>query len=127
MVRLTSSKSELGIIPQLQQLLLRLKLHQSRNRPKRLLLVHQQASLGRDVPDDGRRVEHGSQVGKGVSSQEDLSAVGDGVLDVLVDFRERSAVDERTVGGGGGEGGADGKGGDWRVTKGGMEGDVRMR
>ena len=105
--RLTSSQSKLGVVPQLQQLLLSLELHQRSHRSEGLLLVHEQSSRRRHVPNDRRRVEVRPELGESLATEEDLASVRDGVLDVLVDLGERAAVDERAVGGRGGERGAE--------------------
>lgn len=51
--------------------------------------------------------------GEGVTSKEQFGSMGESVLNVKVDFGERSSVDEGTVGGRSGERRTEGEGGDW--------------
>lgn len=89
-----SRQANIGIVGKRNDLLLSVELEERSNRPEGLFTEN--LHLGRDVGQNSQVVKVGAQ-GQSLASMEQASALGDGILHVLVDLCHRSAVNQRAV------------------------------
>ena len=87
-----ASESGIGVIRQLEHLLLGFELDQSRNRPESLFLTEERRSPRWDVRENGGLVERTGSV-RALSTNEDLCAFRDGILYVFYNFADSPVVD----------------------------------